>query len=113
MNHFDASDDEDEEDFLVFMEPDGDHVLTDELREAIYCASVVKFGAGVEVDIDEVFSEKAIRLSKSVVFHGPYTEEELEAKAVEAKQRQAVIVLPTHLWGEDEEELAWLACVSN
>lgn len=111
MNPFDTNDDEDEFPIL-FHEILGENILSDDVRNAIVWASVMKFLS--KEDYDDVESseitEKQKQLAKAIVFHGPLNDFE---KALELSQsRQAVVVSPKNHWTNERQPI-WIACLAN
>jgi hypothetical protein len=98
---------------IQFHEALGEHTLTDDIRSAIIWAAISKFLVGTDYmsDVDNAeFSDKDKQLSKSVVFHGPFSNME---KAVESSQRRGgVVIAPTHQWDEEDQPV-WVACLAN
>lgn len=116
MNPFD--DNNDDEFPILFHEALGENILSEDIRNAIVWASILKFlpkEEYEEIETGEIsgdgeITDKQKKLAQSIVFHGPMNSFE---KALELSQsRQAVVVSPKNQW-TDERQPIWLACLSN
>jgi hypothetical protein len=105
---------DDEEDFpLAFMEVVGENVLPSTVKNAIIWASIQKFIAqeGGDLDLIDVaeFSVTEKKLSKHVVFHGPFIDVELAIES--SKDRIGLVVAPRLQWKPDK--FVFVAVLSN
>jgi hypothetical protein len=97
---------------LSFVEVIGDHAITDSIRQAVIWASIDFFVRDSSRElIDEVdFSDNIKKLSKSIIFHGPYTD--IEIAMEDSKLRVGVIVAPKNLWTK-EDKFVYVAVLAN
>ena len=105
---------DDEEDFpLAFMEVVGENVLPITVKNSIIWASIQRFIAQENEDLSLIdvaeFSSADKKLSKHVVFHGPFVniEEAIEA----SKDRVGLVVAPRLQW--KQSEFVFVAVLAN
>jgi hypothetical protein len=109
--------DEDDSFPIDFHDALGDNAMNTCMKEAIVYATLVKFSKGTDLEFDPQVLESiklidfaSKKLSKAVVFHGPF--EEFEETIKDAVKRGGVVIAPKHLWTDEKQEI-WIACISN
>lgn len=105
---------DDEEDFpLAFMEVVGENVLPSTVKNAIIWASIQKFlvreGGDIALIDSTEFSAADKKLSKHVVFHGPFMDVELAIES--SKDRVGLVVAPRLQW--KPEQFVFVAVLAN